>query len=141
MIIVLGLSTRGHRIISPHTWISSLETSTGCRLTLRDVRHVPDVRVNLISAGKFDDDGYASHFGEGRWKLAKGSLVVARGKKENGCFVMQAKLCEKGIDVPSLSCPRCRIRSLIRADLTEEKKNYCVKPLEKRKSHSKNSRL
>lgn len=42
-----------------------LETSTGCRLTLGDVNHVPNVRVNKISAGKLDDDGYSSYIGEG----------------------------------------------------------------------------
>ena len=30
-----------------------LETNIGCKLLLRDVRHVPDIRLNLISTGKF----------------------------------------------------------------------------------------
>ena len=29
-----------------------LETNIGCKLLLRDVRHVPDIRLNLISTGK-----------------------------------------------------------------------------------------
>ena len=33
-----------------------LTTSTGCRLTVRDVRHVPDVRLNLISTGRLDNE-------------------------------------------------------------------------------------
>ncbi|KAG8390611.1 hypothetical protein BUALT_Bualt01G0101500 [Buddleja alternifolia] len=36
----------------------NLETDLGCRLILRDVRHIPDIRLNIISTGKLDDDGY-----------------------------------------------------------------------------------
>ncbi|KAG5549866.1 hypothetical protein RHGRI_014986 [Rhododendron griersonianum] len=39
-----------------------LETSVGCKLVLKDVRHVPDIRLNLISTGKLDDEGYNNHF-------------------------------------------------------------------------------
>ena len=60
----------------------TLTTSTGCKLVLKDVRHVPAMRLNLISAGKLDDAGLMNYFGEGKWKLTKGSLVMARGKKE-----------------------------------------------------------
>lgn len=69
-----------------------LETDTGCRLTLRDVRHIPDIRLNIISTGKLDDDGYVSSFGEGKWKLTKGSLISAKGKKTNSLYLMQGKL-------------------------------------------------
>ena len=40
-----------------------LETNTGCRLLLRNVRHVPDIRLHLISACVLDDESYSSHFG------------------------------------------------------------------------------
>ncbi|KAG8364646.1 hypothetical protein BUALT_Bualt18G0019000 [Buddleja alternifolia] len=70
----------------------NLETNTGCRLILRDVRHIPDIRLNIISTGKLDDDGYVSNFGEGKWKLTKGSLITAKGKKKNSLYLMQAKL-------------------------------------------------
>ncbi|KAG8387460.1 hypothetical protein BUALT_Bualt02G0023600 [Buddleja alternifolia] len=70
----------------------NLETDTGCRLILRDVKHIPDIRLNIISTGKLDDEGYVSHFGEGKWKLTKGSLITAKGKKKNSLYLMQAKL-------------------------------------------------
>ena len=35
----------------------SLETNIDCKLLLKDVRYVPDIRLNLISTGKLDDDG------------------------------------------------------------------------------------
>uniref|UniRef100_A0A2N9FPQ8 Reverse transcriptase Ty1/copia-type domain-containing protein n=1 Tax=Fagus sylvatica TaxID=28930 RepID=A0A2N9FPQ8_FAGSY len=46
----------------------------------RDVRHIPDMRLNLISISVLDKEGYESHLGNGKWKLFKGSLVFARGK-------------------------------------------------------------
>ena len=59
----------------------TLETSTGCKLVLRDVRHVPNIRLNLISTGVLDEEGFTSQSGGGKWKLVKGNLVVARAKK------------------------------------------------------------
>ena len=47
-----------------------LTTSTGCRLILRYLRHVPDVRLNLISNRRLDDKGYMVAF-----KMACGSSV------------------------------------------------------------------
>lgn len=62
----------------------SLETNTCCYLVLKDVRHVPYMRLNLISTEILDDDdGYTNVFGDGKWKLSINSLVVIRGKKEN----------------------------------------------------------
>ena len=39
-----------------------LLTSTGCRLLLKDVCHVPDVRLNPILAKQLDDEGYIGSF-------------------------------------------------------------------------------
>ncbi|KAE8663641.1 hypothetical protein F3Y22_tig00112925pilonHSYRG00085 [Hibiscus syriacus] len=69
-----------------------LTTSTGCKLILKDMRHVPAMRLNLISAGKLDDAGLINYFGKGKWKLTKGNLIMARGKKERSLYMMQAKL-------------------------------------------------
>lgn len=40
-----------------------LETNMGCLLVLKDVRHVPDMRLNLISTGMLDDEGFTNVFG------------------------------------------------------------------------------
>ena len=48
-----------------------LTTSTSCKLVFRDVRHVPDVRLNLLSTGRLDDEGYYSSFQNGMWKFCK----------------------------------------------------------------------
>ena len=55
-----------------------IQTDVGCSLTLRDVRHVPDLRLNLISGVALDREGYVNYFGNGKWKLTKGSLVAPR---------------------------------------------------------------
>ena len=43
-----------------------LETSVGCKLLLKYVRHVLDIRLNLFSTGKLDDDDYTNQFCEGK---------------------------------------------------------------------------
>ena len=35
-----------------------LTTSIGCKLLLKDVRHVPEVHLSLLSADQLDDEGY-----------------------------------------------------------------------------------
>ena len=69
-----------------------LETENGTRLVLKDVMHIPDMRLNLISTGRLDDEGFCNTFSNGKWKLTKGSLVVARGKKYSKLYFIQAKL-------------------------------------------------
>ena len=58
----------------------------GSKLILKDVRHDPDIRLNLILMGKLNDEGFVNYFGESKLKLSKDSLVVARGMKTNTLF-------------------------------------------------------
>ena len=53
------------------------KTGTGSTITLKDVRHVPDLRLNLLSVLSLDKEGYGNHFGTGTWKLSKGVLTIA----------------------------------------------------------------
>src|ERR1044072_731703 len=69
-----------------------LETSNGTKLTLKRVKHVPDIRLNLLSVAKLCDDGYDSLFSRNSWKLSKGSMVVARGVRHSTLYVAQAKV-------------------------------------------------
>ena len=75
-----------------------LHSSTGCQLILKNVRHVPDVRLNLISTGKLDDEGYANQFNGGKWKLTKGNLVIAKGTKVSTLYIMKAKLSNEEVN-------------------------------------------
>ncbi|CAL5342497.1 unnamed protein product [Camellia sinensis] len=45
-----------------------------------------------IKMGKLDDEGYCNTFSNGQWKLTRGAMIVARGKKHSTLYVMQARL-------------------------------------------------
>ena len=76
-----------------------VETNTGYTLKLKDVRHIPDMRLNLISTSVLDKEGYESHLGNSKWKLFKGSLVFARGKICCKLYKIQVKLCKDVVNV------------------------------------------
>ena len=61
--------------------IVHLETSTGCKLVLRNVRHVPDIILNLLWASVLDDEGFNNLLGERKWKHFKGRMVVAERRR------------------------------------------------------------
>ena len=75
-----------------------LETENGTKLVLRNVRHVPDIRLNLISVERLDDEGYCNTFCNGQWKLTKGSLVMARGKKYTKLYMIHANLSQDDVN-------------------------------------------
>ncbi|XP_057954717.1 uncharacterized protein LOC131148806 [Malania oleifera] len=47
----------------------------------RKVRHIPDLRKNLISVRQLDDKGHAMLFTVGTWKVTKRARVLVCGKK------------------------------------------------------------
>nr|KYP66486.1 Retrovirus-related Pol polyprotein from transposon TNT 1-94 [Cajanus cajan] len=71
-----------------------LQTGVGCTLILKDVRHIPDIRLNLISVNVLDKEGYEHSMKGGRWKLTKGSLVVAKGKLCCTLYKTYVKVCK-----------------------------------------------
>lgn len=42
--------------------------NTSCKLHLKNVRHTPNIRLNLISIHVLDEDNYHNSFGDGKWK-------------------------------------------------------------------------
>ena len=58
---------------------------------LEKVRHILDLRRNLISIEQLDDEGHAILFVGGTWKVTKGVRVLARGKK-TGTLYMTSSL-------------------------------------------------
>ena len=57
--------------------------------TLSDVRHVPDLKTNLLSLGVFDSQGY-KYTGEGGvLTIYKGAFVFIKGKMVNGLYMLQ----------------------------------------------------
>ena len=71
-----------------------VRTNTGYTLILKDVRHVPDIRLNLISTHVLDKEGYGNYFCGEKWRLSKGSLVFAKGKICCTLYKTQVKLCK-----------------------------------------------
>ena len=76
-----------------------IKTNVGCTMMLKNVRHVPDLRFNLIFTPAMDRAGYYNHLGNERWKLIKGPLVVARGRICCGLYNTHVKVCKKKFNV------------------------------------------
>ena len=68
-------------------------------MLLNDVKHAPDVRLNLISVKKLDNEGFINYFGDGRQKLTKGNLVMARGNKTSRLYVMQSTILKDRVNI------------------------------------------
>ena len=51
---------------------------------LCDVRHIPDLRKNLISLGALDSNGFCYKSESGVMKVSKGIMTVMKGQKTAG---------------------------------------------------------
>ena len=60
-----------------------LKTNTSSMLVLENIKHAPDIPLNSISVRQLDDDGYHNDLCNDQWKITKGSLFLARGKKHS----------------------------------------------------------
>jgi hypothetical protein len=58
-----------------------IKMSDGVVRTLEEVRHIPDMRKNLISLGTLDSKGYSYKFENGIMKVSKGAMVVMTDQK------------------------------------------------------------
>lgn len=56
-----------------------------------------------MCVGKLNDIGVGSYFGEGKWKLTKGFLILARGVKQECLYVTKIKLCKQEVNVAETS--------------------------------------
>jgi hypothetical protein len=54
---------------------------------LKEVRHVPYLRKNLISIGQLASEGCISIFTDKTWKVIKGSLVIVKGEKVDTLYL------------------------------------------------------
>jgi hypothetical protein len=53
-----------------------IKISNGVVRTLEEVRHIPDMKKNLISLGTLDSKGYSYKSDNGIMKVSKGAMVV-----------------------------------------------------------------
>ena len=56
---------------------------------LREVRHIPDLKKNLISPGTLDQVGCSIKVEYGVMKVVRGSIVIMKWNKQNGLYVLQ----------------------------------------------------
>ena len=64
-----------------------IKTMNGSISNLQNVRHVPGLKKKLISIGQLDDSGHSILFFLGMWKVSKGAMVLARGKKTGTLYM------------------------------------------------------
>ena len=76
-----------------------LKTNIGSTLVLQNVKHTPDIPINLISVGQLNDDGYHNDLCNCQWKLTKGSLILARGRKHSNLYVTQGLILGESINL------------------------------------------
>ena len=72
--------------------IVCLKTNNGSKLVLNNVKHAPNVLLNLIFVGYLGDEGYVNTLGVGKWKITRGSMVVARGDKLSNLYIFQSSI-------------------------------------------------
>ncbi|CAN1807780.1 Retrovirus-related Pol polyprotein from transposon TNT 1-94 [Linum perenne] len=54
---------------------------------LNDVRHIPDLRNNLISVSQLAKEGYVTTFNHETWKVSRGAMAVARGSMQGTLYM------------------------------------------------------
>ncbi|KAL0342024.1 UNVERIFIED_CONTAM: Retrovirus-related Pol polyprotein from transposon TNT 1-94 [Sesamum calycinum] len=64
-----------------------LTFSDGYKLTLRNVRYVPDLNHNLMSCAALEEEGLEGRWGKGIMKIMKGSLTVFKADKRRNLYV------------------------------------------------------
>jgi hypothetical protein len=58
-----------------------IKQGNGNQWLLKELRHIPNLRKNLISTGQLASEGCISIFTNKTWKVIKGSLVIEKGDK------------------------------------------------------------
>ena len=67
----------------------SVKTTLGTNWILKDVKFIPNLKWMLILVDQLDDEGHRIEFGDGQWKVTKGSMVIARGRKRGTLYMVE----------------------------------------------------
>eukprot|EP00253_Pinus_taeda_P034717 PITA_34717 len=88
-----GVVYMGNDVTSNIVGIGSIQLQMfdGTTKILTDVRHVPDLRKNLISLGALDSNGYKNVIQGGVMKIYKGILLVMKAKKVGNLFQLEGR--------------------------------------------------
>ena len=63
----------------------------GMERILQEVRYIPSLKMNLISLGMLDQIGCSFKAKNGCLKVVKGSLVILKGVKMNGLYILDGR--------------------------------------------------
>ena len=88
-----GVFYMGHDVSCNIVGIGSIQIKMfdGTNKILTDVRHVPELRKNLISLGVLDTNGYKTFMQGGVMKFYKGILLVMKEKKVGNIFQLEGR--------------------------------------------------
>ena len=71
--------------------------------TLSNVRHVPNLKKNLLTLGIFNSQGYKYSGEGGVLTISKGALVFVKGKMVNGLYMLQGSIIVSSATISSSS--------------------------------------
>ncbi|KAL2251361.1 UNVERIFIED_CONTAM: Retrovirus-related Pol polyprotein from transposon TNT 1-94 [Sesamum indicum] len=74
----------------------------GYKMTLKNVRYVPEFSHNLISCAALEEDGLEGRWGKGLMKIMKGSLVVSKAERKRNLYI-----CTVSYDYLAASVSEC----------------------------------
>jgi len=78
--------------------VSRLQTNVSCTIVLENMRHIPNLHLNLIPKNTVDKEVY-HQLGDGILKkLTKGSLLVAIGELCGMLYMTHVKVCSGQIN-------------------------------------------
>lgn len=63
----------------------------GQRTLINETRYVRELKMNLISIGMLDEQGYSISVINGTMKVCRGSMVVLKGKLINWIYILYGK--------------------------------------------------
>jgi hypothetical protein len=64
-----------------------IKKRNGNQWLLKEVRHVLDIKKNIISTGQLESEGCISTFVDKVWKVTKGSMVIEKAEKVDTLYL------------------------------------------------------
>lgn len=79
ILIVWRWETRAQLALLGYVILIRVKRSVRCMLARKNVRHIPDLILNLLFANVLDRERFQHILVDGQWKLSKNSSTIARG--------------------------------------------------------------
>ena len=78
-----------------------IKLDNGNQWLLNEVKHVPNMRKNLVSTRQLGSEGCVSTFTNKTWKVTTGALAVEKGEKESILYLCNGNV-DSSIDLASI---------------------------------------